>query len=614
MIQSSFNRRLRQCAADDLARPIGNAEWMGRTGGLLGLVSLIALMSLAACSNEEESGAGGAAVPTVKPDTKSTVVRPEGLVVPQQDRQIYTLGQQRAAIAGETVARSQELPLPPPPHASAMPRSPSPGYQPPVLQNADRFTETPPNSFTLVAEKPVSTFSIDVDTASYAVMRRFLSTGSTPPSAAIRVEEMVNYFPYAYAAPSDRTQPFSVATTVMPSPWHAERQILHVALRGYDLPKAARPRANVVLLIDVSGSMAPADRLPLLQRSFRMLVDELRPDDRVSIVTYANGVSTRLEPTAAAEKAKIIAAIDGLGAAGGTAGGDGIQRAYALAKQNFDKEGVNRVVLATDGDFNLGLTDPKALEGFVAEQRKSGVYLSVLGVGLGNLNDALMQRLAQAGNGNAAYVDSLLEARKALKESFASTMFPIADDVKIQVEFNPSFIAGYRLIGYESRMLKREDFNNDAVDAGDIGAGHTVTAMYEVTPVGAAAQPVDPLRYQRETNAPTPTGRGAATGELAFVKLRYKLPGETTSRLIERPVMTSDAHQHLASAPNEPRFALAVAMFGERLRDGERTAGPSFADIARLAGESRGEDADGYRAQFIQLVRMAETMKLVGQR
>ncbi|MBL8696998.1 MAG: VWA domain-containing protein [Alphaproteobacteria bacterium] len=612
-----FQKLRRSFARDEFAAPLANADWVGRAGGLLGLVSLIALMSLAGCSNEEEAGAAKVpdpATPVVKasPQQTNTPPSPSGLAVPHRDVRTFEAGQ------SATARRHAHQPggelLLPPPHALPAPAAIHASNAAPPMPtppSADRFTETAANGYVDVALQPVSTFSIDVDTASYAVMRRFLRGGTTPPAAAVRVEEMINYFPYAYPAPADRSQPFSVTTTVMPSPWNAENQVLHIALRGYDLPQARRPRANIVLLVDVSGSMMPADRLPLLQQSFRMLVDELRPDDRVSMVTYANGVSTVLEPTAASDKATILGAIDRLNAGGGTAGGDGIQRAYALAKRNFDRDGVNRVVLATDGDFNLGLTDPKELERYVATQRRSGVYLSVLGVGLGNLNDALMQRLAQAGNGNAAYIDSLLEARKALKESFASTMFPIADDVKIQVEFNPAFIAGYRLIGYESRMLKREDFNNDAVDAGDIGAGHTVTAMYELTPVGGASRAVDPLRYQRET---TPAPAPDAGGELAFVKLRYKLPGESASRLIAQPVEARAAHARLQAAPAEARFALAVAMFGERLRRGGEADGPSYGDIERLARESRGEDVDGYRGEFIQLVRMADTMKLVGQR
>ena len=326
-----------------------------------------------------------------------------------------------------------------------------------------------------------------------------VSPAGVPPRESVRVEEMVNYFPYAYPSPENRAQPFRVTTTVMPSPWAAENQLLHIGIRGYDIARSERPRANLVLLIDTSGSMQPSDRLPLLQQGFRLFVQQLRDDDRVAIVTYAGQAQTALDPTPGRDKQKILDAIDSLRASGSTAGGEGLQRAYALAERHFDKEAVNRVILGTDGDFNVGITNPKDLERFIAAKRKTGIYLSILGVGVGNLNDALMQRLAQAGNGNAAYIDSLLEARKAMSEELSSTLFPIADDVKIQVEFNPMRVAEYRLIGYETRMLKREDFNDDKVDAGDIGAGHTVTAIYEITPVGAKQRQLDPLRYQQES-------------------------------------------------------------------------------------------------------------------
>ncbi|HXK29259.1 MAG TPA: VWA domain-containing protein [Candidatus Binatia bacterium] len=483
----------------------------------------------------------------------------------------------------------------------------------PTWPGVDRFPGKDPNGVLSVAEHPVSTFSVDVDTASYAFARRHLTAGRLPPREAVRVEEMVNYFPYAYPAPQDRTRPFRVTTTVVPSPWNADNQLLHIAIRGYDIARAERPRANVVLLIDTSGSMAPSDRLPLLQQGFRLLVDQLRDDDRVAIVTYAGQAQMALEPTAGRDKHKIVEVIDNLRAGGSTAGGDGLRRAYALAERHFDKEAVNRVILATDGDFNVGITDPKELERFIAEKRKTGIYLSIFGVGLGNLNDALMQRLAQAGNGNAAYVDSLLEARKAMSQELASTLFPIADDVKVQVEFNPTLVAEYRLIGYETRMLRREDFKDDKVDAGDIGAGHTVTAIYEITPASARQRKTDSLRYQseRDRTAPTTINR---PDELAFVKLRYKLPGESTSRLIDQPARIADVVAKLDSAPTEQRFAIAVAAFAQRLRGESALDGYSFARIAELANGARSADPEGYRAEFVRLVRMAETLGAVAQR
>ena len=475
----------------------------------------------------------------------------------------------------------------------------------------DRFPDKEPSGERSVREQPISTFSLDVDTASYAVVRRYLSAGQTPPADAVRVEEMVNYFPYAYPGPEDRTQPFRVTHSVLPSPWAEENQLLHIAIKGYDIPRAERPRANVVLLIDTSGSMGPQDRLPLLQRGFRLFAAQLRGDDRVAIVTYAGQAQVALEPTSGAERQKIVEVIDGLRAYGSTAGGDGIQRAYALAERHFDRDAVNRIILATDGDFNVGITDPKALEQFVAGKRKTGIYLSVLGVGLGNLNDALMQRLAQAGNGNAAYIDSLLEVRKALHDELGSTLFPIADDVKVQVEFNPVKVSSYRLIGYETRMLRRQDFKDDRVDAGDIGAGHSVTAIYEITPIGAKGARVDPLRYQAEPRAPA-APVGSNSGELAFVKLRYKLPGEAASRLIEHPVRGAGIYRTLDDVPGEQRFAVAVAAFAQRLRGERAVESFGYDSIAALANAARGPDPEGYRAELVRLVRMVEAMSAVG--
>ena len=486
----------------------------------------------------------------------------------------------------------------------AMKPHPSPIYAP----GAERFPEAQANRAVLVEEQPVSTFSSDVDTASYAYVRRQLNAGRLPPSAAVRVEEMVNYFPYAYAAPNKASQPFALTTSVIPSPWNADNQLLHVAVRGYDLQRAERPPMNVVLLVDVSGSMAPQDRLPLLKQGFRLFAQGLREQDRVAIVTYANGTAVALEPTTGSDKQKIIDAIDALRAAGGTAGGDGLQRAYTMAERHFDTKAVNRIILATDGDFNLGMTDLRQLETFIAGKRKSGVYLSVFGVGDGNLNDALIQRLTQSGNGNAAYIDSLLEARKALQGELGSTMFPIANDVKMQVEFNPARVAAYRLIGYETRMLARQDFKDDKVDAGDMGAGHTVTAIYEITPAAGAAKLVDPLRYGGGKKA-APADKN---DELAFVRVRYKLPGESKSRLAEQPVRQATARATLAAAPTDQRFAVAVAAFGQRLRGEPQVSDYSYADIATLANDARGADADGYRAEFVKLVRMAEALGQAG--
>jgi Ca-activated chloride channel family protein len=497
---------------------------------------------------------------------------------------------------------------PPPPPQMAMPMERN--YvlaSPSALAPSAMFPTEVPTREQLVDEKPVSTFSIDVDTASYAFVRHMLNQGTLPPTTAVRVEEMVNYFPYNYATPASAAEPFGVSTELMPSPWNAGNQLLHIAVRGYDIQASVRPPTNVVLLIDVSGSMGPDDRLPLLKKGFRMFAAQMRDQDRISIVTYASGTSVVLEPTLGKDRNKVIAAIDALGSGGGTAGGEGLERAYAMAERHFDPKAVNRIILATDGDFNIGISDPKELEKFVARKRKTGIYLSIFGVGDDNLNDALIQRLAQSGNGNAAYIDSMQEARKALSEELGSTMFPIANDVKVQVEFNPKLVAGYRLIGYETRMLERQDFKDDKVDAGDMGAGHTVTAIYEITPAGAKGKLVDPLRYRKAQGANASAAQGKKD-ELCFIKLRYKLPGEAVSNLTTHVVHAALARKSMAEVPEEKRFAVAVAAFGQRLRDEKDVSDFSYAEIIKLADSGRGADPQGYRAEFIKLVRLAETL------
>jgi len=507
---------------------------------------------------------------------------------------------EQRVIASASNSRAAGMPMP-------MPQPAPPMYMPPP--STDKFPDKESSKLQLVAEQPVSTFSVDVDTASYAFVRRTLSSSRMPRIDAVRVEEMVNYFPYSYRRPTDASRPFNISTEVMPSPWKAGNQLVHIAVRGYDIAAARRPRANVVLLVDVSGSMQPQDRLPLLKQGFRLFAEQLRDDDRVAIVSYASGTQIVLESTTGRNKQKIIDAIDNLRAGGSTAGGEGLQRAYSLAERNYDPKAVNRIILATDGDFNVGMTNLKELERFIAEKRKTGIYLSIFGVGMGNLNDALIQRLTQSGNGNAAYIDSLLEARKAMSEELGSTMFPIANDVKVQVEFNPSQVAAYRLIGYETRMLQRQDFKDDKVDAGDMGAGHTVTAIYEITPASAAATLVDPLRYGEKK----PAARESKGDELCFVRLRYKLPEQESSREIAHPVLAASAHKSLDSVPQDQRFAVAVAAFAQRLRGEQQVSDYSYEQIAALANAARGEDAEGYRAEFVKLVRMAESLNKVGQ-
>src|SRR5262245_20699693 len=399
------------------------------------------------------------------------------------------------------------------PYAMADATAPAPGAS---AEERERYEHAVANPVHAVAEDPISTFSIDVDTAAYANVRRFLNEGRLPPQDAVRIEELINYFDYDYALPPNRERPFSSTISVMPSPWAEGRQLVHIGLQGYDIQRAERPPLNLVLLIDVSGSMDEPAKLPLAIQGFRMLAGELTAQDRLSIVVYAGAAGAVLEPTPGDDTQRIVAALNQLQAGGSTAGGEGLALAYAMAERNFNGEGVNRVILATDGDFNVGITDTEQLQDFIERKRDSGIYLSVLGFGEGNYNDALMQRLAQNGNGVAAYIDSAEEARRVLSEQASGALFPIADDVKIQVEFNPARVAEYRLIGYETRMLRREDFNNDQVDAGEIGAGHSVTAIYEITPVGGPAFN-EPLRYQ---NAPQTARSGG--NELAFLRIRYK--------------------------------------------------------------------------------------------
>ncbi|MBN8551898.1 MAG: VWA domain-containing protein [Caulobacterales bacterium] len=463
--------------------------------------------------------------------------------------------------------------------------------------DTERYPDAPTNGVVVTAENSVSTLAIDVDTASYANVRRFLNEGSLPPRDAVRVEELVNYFDYEYARPQSRTEPFSVFTEVTPSPWAEGRQIVHVGLQGYELDRAERPPLNLVFLIDVSGSMSAADKLPLAQQALNTLIDQLRPQDRVGIVVYAGAAGAVLQPTPGDQRLRMRCAVNALHAGGSTAGGQGLALAYQMAEANFDRDRVNRVVLVTDGDFNVGVTSDQRLEDFVAERRESGVYLSVYGFGRGNYNDSLMQAIAQAGNGTAGYVDSLNEANRLFRDDFSGSIFPIADDVKVQIEFNPAQVAEWRLIGYETRLLNREDFNNDEVDAGDAGSGATVTALYEVTPVGGPTQ-VDPLRYAVPSS-------GSRDGELAFVRVRYKMPGEDDSHLMEQVVGAG------AVPPSQStRWALAVAAFGQRLRgDPWMSSDFDWGDIQTLAMGAVGRDPDGSRREFIGLVNRASELE-----
>ena len=475
----------------------------------------------------------------------------------------------------------------------------------PEAENRDRIEGVDTNPVRAALENPVSTFSIDVDTASWAFVRRQLNHGVMPDPDTVRVEEMINYFPYDWKGPDSAAVPFNAQVSVMPTPWNAGTKLMHVAIQGYDVVPTEKPKSNLVFLVDTSGSMNQPDKLPLLKTSFRMLLDTLGADDTVSIVAYAGESGTALEPTKASDKAKILDALDKLGAGGSTAGASGIEQAYKLAEQNFVKDGVNRVLLATDGDFNVGPSDDESLKRLIEKKRQSGVFLSVFGFGQGNYNDQLMQTLAQNGNGVAAYIDTVSEARKAFVEEASSTLFAIAKDVKIQVEFNPERVAEYRLIGYETRALNREDFNNDRVDAGDIGSGHSVTAIYEITPKGSAATLNDPLRYGQ---ADTSNGTVANASEYAFVKMRYKLPNEDISKLITTPVTSANEIADFAAASDDQRFSVAVAAYGQKLRDTDQVAGFGYDKIAEIAAKARGDDPFGYRAEFLQMVRVTESL------
>ncbi|HEU4669678.1 MAG TPA: VWA domain-containing protein [Dyella sp.] len=466
----------------------------------------------------------------------------------------------------------------------------------PVTVNTEHYAHRDTNPVQLASERPVSTFGLDVDTGSYTNVRRMLDAGQLPPADAVRAEEFINYFDYGYAPPKDRSQPFSVTTELAPAPWNPQRQLLLIGVQGYRVPASTIPAANLVFLVDTSGSMDAPDKLPLLKASLKQLVTKLRRQDRVAIVTYAGSAGVALASTPGDRHATIDAAIDRLGAYGSTNGAAGIDLAYAEAEQGFIKGGVNRVILATDGDFNVGTVDEQALKTTVEDHRRSGVALTTLGFGQGNYNDAMAVMLADAGNGSHHYIDSLAEGRRVLVDEMSATLLTIARDVKVQVEFNPTQVKEYRLIGYEKRVLRREDFNNDAVDAGDIGAGANVTALYEITPVGSDAARIDALRYGKRARD------DSHRGELAFLRLRYKLPGHDRSTLIERPISAQAERE----ADPRLRFAAAVAAFADRLRGGRYTDGYDYARIAELARGARGNDPDGYRAGFVQLVSLAD--------
>ncbi|MCR5888131.1 von Willebrand factor type A domain-containing protein [Hymenobacter sp. J193] len=459
------------------------------------------------------------------------------------------------------------------------------------------------NGFRTVGKEPLSTFSIDVDAASYSNVRRFLQQGQYPPRDAVRVEEMLNYFQYDYPQPAPGTSaPFHIITEQAQCPWNNEHQLVQVALQARKVATEKLPPANLVFLVDVSGSMQGEDRLGLVKQALRLLTKELRPQDKVALVVYAGAAGTVLPPTAGSKRTDVLAAIEQLEAGGSTAGGAGLRLAYRVARENFNREGNNRVILCTDGDFNVGEQSDDAMERLVTEERETGVFLTVLGVGQGNYQDKKMELLADKGNGNYAYLDNLDEARRVLVQQFGGTLFTLAKDVKLQVEFNPARVREYRLVGYENRLLAAEDFNNDRKDAGELGSGHTVTALYEIVPVGAPAT-VDPLKYQPNP----PVAPAAASAELLTVKLRYKEPQGLTSKLLAHP-LTGEARP-IRQASENLRFAAAVAQFGMLLRQSDYRGTATWEATAQLAWQAKSFDPDGYRAEMVRLIKLAEGIR-----
>ncbi len=493
--------------------------------------------------------------------------------------------------------------------AGCRPPMPEP-YLPPVEgSSGESYPQFQENPWIKPAVEPLSTFSIDVDTASYTNVRRMVNSGQIPPKDAVRIEEMVNYFPYAYAPPTDG-KPFAVHVEMAETPWTEGNQLVRIALRGKDIPQKERPNLNLCFLIDVSGSMNEPNKLPLVQESLKLLVDQMQDQDRISLVVYAGASGLVLPPTSGDSKRKIKEAIDNLRAGGSTNGGAGLQLAYSTLQSSFVKGGVNRVVLASDGDFNVGITNESELEKLIVDKAKTGAFLSVLGFGMGNYKDSNMMKLSDKGNGNYAYIDTLAEAKKALVEQMAGTLITIAKDVKIQVEFNPAYVGAYRLVGYEKRLLAKEDFNDDKKDAGEIGAGHTVTAIYEIVPAGKNAPgSVDPLKYQANPKKEEPKELGVKNGEALTVKLRYKDPDGSVSKLIEKPVKYEA--KAFAKASGDFQFAAAVAGFGMLLKDSDHKGVAAFEPIAATAAKHtavNGKEND-YRKEFVELVRKTSRLK-----
>jgi Ca-activated chloride channel homolog len=475
-------------------------------------------------------------------------------------------------------------------------------YQQPQW-NTEEYDGIEENIFREALKNPLSTFSIDVDAASYSNVRRFVNNGQRPPKDAVRIEELINYFDYDYSQPTGQ-HPFAIHTEISSAPWNNKHKLVHIGLQGKSIPTENLPASNLVFLIDVSGSMSDPNKLPLLKSSFKMLVEQLRPQDHIAIVVYAGAAGLVLEPTSGNEKRKILHALDQLEAGGSTAGGAGINLAYEVAKKNFKPDGNNRIILATDGDFNIGESSNASMERLIEQKRKDGVFLTVLGFGMGNYKDSKMEILADKGNGNYAYIDNITEARKVLVNEFGGTLFTIAKDVKLQIEFNPAKVKAYRLIGYENRALKNEDFNNDKKDAGDLGSGHTVTALYEIIPVGVESEffKIDDLKYQKATVDP----KAKNADELMTIKFRYKKPNEDASKLIVHPL--GDSNVSLAMTSDNFRWSASVAAFGMLLRESEYIKNFSYDAVVQMAQQAKGDDKEGYRMEFINMVKSFGTV------
>lgn len=549
-----------------------------------------ALLLLAACNYNQPQA-------LVKPSAEALAALPQQAAVPATKRE-KTLAdevqaQGRAGMAPEMSVEYVKKP--------STAEITAPMY---TQENHERYQNIADSPVHAVAEQPVSTFSIDVDTGGYANVRRLLNQGQLPPAGAVRLEEMLNYFPYRYPQAKPGDGPFAVSTEVAVTPWNTQSRLLRIAIKADDLSVESLPPVNLVFLVDVSGSMQRPDGLPLVQSSLRLLTEQLRPEDKVSLVAYAGAANVVLEPTSGADKATIRAAIERLQAGGATAGASAIKLAYQQAQQGKIGQGINRILLATDGDFNVGISDFDSLKTMVVKQHQSGITLTTLGYGSGNYNEHLMEQLADAGNGNYAYIDTLREARKVLVEQLGSTLSVVASDVKIQVEFNPAHVSEYRLLGYENRALNREDFNNDNVDAGEIGAGHRVTALYEVIPVGNQGW-LEPLRYQAQIMRRSSVGEAA---ELAWLRIRYKPAQQSTSRLLEQPIAVTNQVPSIEQASQDLQFASAVAAFAQQLKGGQYTGKFDLPATARLARMSKGADELGLRAEFVQLVELAQSL------